>query len=269
MQSVVGMSGDVHPSTSPRDSGFCYLLVSLSIPYLGNKDFRIKGLQSRSGLVNGLGKLNRAENGNALILVHVGVDRFHEVLDVDLQLHEHVENRNLRLLDGDQARVAVVDHEVGAQALRGVVIHAASTVGDIAHHDHLCVREVTDYIGDGAGIARHYPESRLLHRQSFGKLQTDRFGMRLCDSVDGFVYLKVVVRRKPLDCPVQRLVVQNLVRNGVSSNYSPLRHSLLGDAVIRIGGIIGIELFCVDPGVKGEIDFIRQKKRILQSSKEQ
>ena len=155
------------------------------------------------------------------------MDGFHKVVHVNLQLHEHIQNGDLRLLDRNQARVAVVHHEIGAQPLGGVVIHATGAVRDIAHHDHLCVREVANDIGNSASVATDEALTKRLHSQTLGKLETDRLRMRLCNSVDRFVYLKVVVGREAVDCLVQGLVVQNLVRNGISPNHRAL-HSVFG-----------------------------------------
>ena len=195
--------------------------------HLWNQHFGVVGLQRGSRLVDCLRKLDGAENGDALVLWNIGVDGFHKVVHVNLQLHEHIQNGDLRLLDRNQARVAVVHHEIGAQPLGGVVIHATRAVRDIAHHDHLCVREVANDIGNSASVATDEALTKRLHSQTLRKLETDRLRVRLCNSVDRFVYLKVVVGREAVDCLVQGLVVQNLVRNGISPNHRAL-HSVFG-----------------------------------------
>ena len=133
----------------------------------------------------------------------------------------------LELWRGWFARVAVVHHEIGAQPLGGVVIHATRAVRDIAHHDHLCMREVANDIGNSTSVATDEALTKRLHSQTLRKLETDRLRVRLCNSVDRFVYLKVVVGREAVDCLVQGLVVQNLVRNGISPNHRAL-HSVFG-----------------------------------------
>ena len=120
---------------------------------LRNQHFRVEGLQFRSRLVDCLGKLDRSQEGDAIILRNVRMDRAHQVVHVDVQLHKHIQNRDLRSLDRNQTGVSVVDHKIGSEPLRRVVVHTARAVGDIAHHNHTRVREMTDDVCNGACVA--------------------------------------------------------------------------------------------------------------------
>lgn len=46
-----------------------------------------------------------------------------------------------------------MDHEISAKSLCRVIIHTASSVSDIPHHNHTCMSEVMNDIGNCACIA--------------------------------------------------------------------------------------------------------------------
>ena len=98
-------------------------------------------------------------------------------------------------------------HKIGTQTLGGVVIHAAGAIRNISHHNHFCMREMTNNIGNSACITTNEAWGIRLHSQTLRKLKTNRFCMCLCDSVDRFVYFEIVVGREAIDCLVQGLVM--------------------------------------------------------------
>ena len=55
---------------------------------LRNQHFRVEGLQFRSRLVDCLRKLDRSQEGDAIILRNVRMDRAHQVVHVDVQLKQ-------------------------------------------------------------------------------------------------------------------------------------------------------------------------------------
>jgi hypothetical protein len=91
--------------------------------------------------------------------------------NVEGDVHEHVQHLDggYRDINGHQARVAVVHHEVGAQRGRAKVVHAAGAVGHVAHYDALRAREARQDVRDDA----------RKHEQALRKLQRHR----LCASL--------------------------------------------------------------------------------------
>lgn len=82
-----------------------------------------------------------------------------------------------------EAAVAVVHHHIASERPRGVVVDAASAIGDISHDGTLCSAEALDNVDDGAAV----------HEQPLGHLQRDASSAILLDLSDGFGDLKVVV----------------------------------------------------------------------------
>lgn len=169
------------------------------------------------------------------------VSRATDVVDVDGNVYEYIEHFEGGDVDGDEAGVAVVHHEVGAKRLGAVVVDAASPVGDlpgenvarvrtrpasrvrgrglghgprgthIAHDDRLRPREVLHDVGNDAGV----------HEEALWKLQGHSLGLGLAgkgvglglgrahgtraphlpDSPHRLVHLKVVVAGKLCQAP--------------------------------------------------------------------
>ena len=70
----------------------------------------------------------------------VVAEAVHKVARVKLNVHEDVHAADARHVHGYQARVAVVNKEVGAQSARTEVVHAAGAECHVAQHNriHIC-----------------------------------------------------------------------------------------------------------------------------------
>lgn len=97
--------------------GFFLGVRSKTDGHLWNQHFGVVRLQRCSRLVDCLRKLDGAENGDALVLWNIGVDGFHKVVHVNLQLHEHIQNGDLASFGSESSTSGRSAPEIGANRL--------------------------------------------------------------------------------------------------------------------------------------------------------
>lgn len=124
-------------------------------------------------------------------------------MGVDLDVDEDVEAGDGGGVDGDQAAVAVVDEEVGAEGGGRKVVNAAGAVGDIAEDEAL---------GDGGEGGEYVGEDQGVHEEAFRQLEGDALGVGGTNPPDALVDLKVVVGGEQGDGGVERCVFEDGVR---------------------------------------------------------
>ena len=74
------------------------------------------------------------------------------MIQIDLNIDEYVEHFEPRshYVDGDEATVAVVNHELRAEGFGREVVDAASAVSHVAHDQTLTTGELLQDVGDRA-----------------------------------------------------------------------------------------------------------------------
>lgn len=109
-----------------------------------------------------------------------------EVSPVDADLDKDVQGLDGGRVDGDETRVAVVDHHVAPEGASRVVVDAARAVRHVAHDDALGRGEALEDVDDGAAV----------HGEALGHLEGDANGAGAEDLGDRLWDLEVVVVRE-------------------------------------------------------------------------
>lgn len=120
--------------------------------------------------------------------------------DVDFDVDEDVEAGEVGGVDGDEAAVAVVDEEVGAEGGGSEVVDAAGTVGDVTE-------DVA--VGDGGEGGEDIGEGKRVHEEALGELEGNALGSGGEDAPDGLVYLEVVIGRENGYGGVEKRIIED------------------------------------------------------------
>ena len=120
--------------------------------------------------------------------------------DVDFDVDEDVEAGDCGGVDGDEAAVAVVDEEVGAEGGGSKVVDAASAVGDVGEDEA---------VGDAGEGGEDVGEWERVHEETLRELESHAFCSRGEHAPDALVDLEVVVGREHRDCGAQKRVVKD------------------------------------------------------------
>ena len=179
--------GAVHPRTSPGDRG-----LDCGTMGLGRNPLRARAAEAAATAganctvpAMAIGFLCRRLSFFfffAKVELHGG----DQVVDVAADVHEDVNRRDRRPLDGDEARVAVVDQGVGGGAgERALVVDAAGAVGHVAQDGH--ADDSGDELLDDVG------EREREEQKALWELQRDAFRSLCPQPPDRFRNFEVVV----------------------------------------------------------------------------
>ena len=105
------------------------------------------------------------------------------MLIVDFNVDKHIEHLDLRSVDGHQAAMSIVHHQVGPERARCEIVDTAGSVGDVTHDEGLSIREALQNVCNGA----------CKHEEALGELQGHTSGLCLSHPPHRLVDFKIVV----------------------------------------------------------------------------
>ena len=104
---------------------------------LWDQDLETGTLEDRFNGVKGSVELYRSDHCYGLAGLEIPLQCCQEMSRVDAYIDEDIEGFNLRDVHRYETAMRVVDKQVTAQSPSGVVIYAASPVGDVSHDESL------------------------------------------------------------------------------------------------------------------------------------
>mmetsp|Transcript_5625 Transcript_5625/g.21158 ORF Transcript_5625/g.21158 Transcript_5625/m.21158 type:complete len:204 (-) Transcript_5625:110-721(-) len=148
-------------------------------------------------------KLDGAHHGNLLVRWNVVLQRVNEMLQINLNVHEDIENVHFTRRHWNQTTVGIMHHEIASQCNSNVIIDATCTIGDISHDEYFDIAKFSENVSQHCGK----------HGESLWHLQCNTSGFSLLNSPHSLFDFKIVIRRNLLNIILEIFVVQNRIWN--------------------------------------------------------